>query len=422
MRKKLLSSLLCLCVLLSCAPIASAAQKDSFTDGDYTFQKADIAVSGLGNSHALLVDSSKGLRPEDNAYFSDGMLLLYDYKSNTYTYLGDDGKIHDLNQGRFISMCPFSEGLAAVVDKNEKMGFIDTTGKLVIPCQFETPINQVFSPYGSYFRNGTAWVFRYAEGYDMGIGIFMGDSMPGTFTKIDTAGKLIPGTEEDVSMRWSGPESKEISTYGIFCPGGSARGVTGFTEECNAPGLGTFKARFGTSDTGLVQLPTGTKDEYGNAETQLYVVTRKAKSPITLSVMDKDAVLVDNGYVYDYTITNNTATDIKGYYALVNYSARMSRLASGREHFVGQVHRFELDLAAGESISGAMKSQTGGLSTQGMIWVTFENKAEQDSFFANRQIGESSDPSTSDISFGYYYIESETFMKDTFGITILPAK
>ena len=32
----------------------------------------------------------------------------------------------------------FSEGLAAVKDKNDKWGFIDTSGELVIPCRWES--------------------------------------------------------------------------------------------------------------------------------------------------------------------------------------------------------------------------------------------------------------------------------------------
>jgi len=176
-------------------------------------------------------------------------------------------------------MFPFSEGLAAVVNEDYKMGFIDTSGKLVIPLQFDAPFNQVFIPYGSLFRNGRAWVFSFSEDYDLDIGVFSGQPMTRTFTQIDKNGNKIPGTEVKVSMRWSGPESKEIRTYGLFCV--YSTGIDGFDEECYAPGVGTFYARFGNSDTGLTFLATGKKFADGTPEIQPYVVTRNTKDKVS---------------------------------------------------------------------------------------------------------------------------------------------
>ena len=45
----------------------------------------------------------------------------------------------------------FSEGLVGVKDEHNKWGYIDTTGKLVIPCQWEN---------ASDFRNGIASVWK----------------------------------------------------------------------------------------------------------------------------------------------------------------------------------------------------------------------------------------------------------------------
>jgi len=130
-------------------------------------------------------------------------------------------------------MFPFSEGLAAVVNEDYKMGFIDTSGKLVIPLQFDAPFNQVFIPYGSLFRNGRAWVFSFSEDYDLDIGVFSGQPMTRTFTQIDKNGNKIPGTEVKVSMRWSGPESKEIRTYGLFCV--YSTGIDGLMKSAMRP-------------------------------------------------------------------------------------------------------------------------------------------------------------------------------------------
>ena len=421
MKRKLLSVLLCCFIVLAFAPAAMAALKDTFTDGDYTFTKTNVPIdSFVKGGYRLIIDYTDKY-PEDNVYFSEGFLLVYSNDTNTYNYLGTDGKLKDLNRGRFISMGSFSNGLAAVVDEKEKMGFIDTIGNLVIPCQFTFPVNQVFYPYLSTFSDGKAWIFQMDEGTDITMNIFGGKPFLGTWVQIDKSGKVLSGTEKREAVNWGSPSREQQSKYNIFSPDATAKGVDGFTEKCTAPGIGSFDARFGDSDTGLAELDTGKRDTYGFPELVSYVVTKKAKQALSFEVTDKDALLVDNGYIYDYTLKNNTKEAMKGYYALITYSPKMFMLAGNQQHFSGQAHRFEVNLAAGASSSGSMKSQTNSLSTREIIWVTFKDKAEQDAFFASSQIGESSDPSY-EASFGYHYIKSENFMKDTFGITILPAK
>jgi len=98
MKKTTVSALLCLYIVLCCLPTAIAAQKDSFTSGDYTFQKAYINLS-MFDGYKLIVDFTQGHYPELEAYFSDGLLLVYNEQARSFNYLGTDGKIHDLNKG-----------------------------------------------------------------------------------------------------------------------------------------------------------------------------------------------------------------------------------------------------------------------------------------------------------------------------------
>ncbi|WP_298539519.1 WG repeat-containing protein [uncultured Aquimarina sp.] len=79
----------------------------------------------------------------DESFGKDGLLLVkYNYKKNNvhyYDYIGfinKKGKIV-VNVQEYEQVAPFSNGLAAVKDKESKAwGYIDTTGKVVIPFQY----------------------------------------------------------------------------------------------------------------------------------------------------------------------------------------------------------------------------------------------------------------------------------------------
>lgn len=257
---------LCVATITSGIISASAAApvgEDKFTDGDYTFQRVKVTfVYGV---------AMPGLSYEDHYYetFSDGFLLICDQDNNP-CYLGEDGTVHDLNRGRFEVMHPFSEGLAAVIDNSGKVGYIDTSGKLVIPCQFDAPINQITSPCASLFKDGKAWVFRASA-----------DSSAmeacGGWAQIDTAGKLLTDYSPDapVGEYWM-ISSENVEKYNLFCLA-DANYATGkkeqFPDVCTAPKIGTFTARFGGTDTGLASIPNG----------GLYIVKRKTVGTRNLS-------------------------------------------------------------------------------------------------------------------------------------------
>lgn len=66
-------------------------------------------------------------------------LFAFNYStSNKQGYMDPTGKtVIDMKGRGYINLYPFSEGLAAVKNQNEKIGFIDKTGVLVIPCVFD---------------------------------------------------------------------------------------------------------------------------------------------------------------------------------------------------------------------------------------------------------------------------------------------
>lgn len=79
--------------------------------------------------------------------------------NDQWNYINEKGEVVDLNRDRFMYVFDFFEGLAAVMDKDTmKVGYIDTTGKLVIPCQFYA-FDSMGSIYVGYFHNGKATVF-----------------------------------------------------------------------------------------------------------------------------------------------------------------------------------------------------------------------------------------------------------------------
>ena len=88
----------------------------------------------------------EGLKP----VLVDGVWMYMDQQSN----------IVDLNRGRFSYVYDFFDGLAAVIDKNTgKVGYIDKTGALRIPCQFGYH-DLMGTVYVGYFKNGKATVLK----------------------------------------------------------------------------------------------------------------------------------------------------------------------------------------------------------------------------------------------------------------------
>lgn len=262
--KKILSGLIC-CILLCTgllttpASAASPIGQEHFVDGDYTFTK--IAVDF---SEGVATESTNAIVDSYCETFSDGYLLVSGADGLLY-YLGTDGKVHDLNKGRFGDIHPFSGGLAAVIDKNNKVGYMNTSGELVIPCQYDpyTSRDSHFFPWVGQFADGKAWVFR----EDPNANPYSDKDMVSAFIQIDASGKVLQELPDE-------PRDEALNLFNLTFANNTTDKER-FPDACTAPGIGAFQARFGESDTGLTWLYTGETDKLGNKLFVPYVVERK---------------------------------------------------------------------------------------------------------------------------------------------------
>lgn len=71
-------------------------------------------------------------------YFCDGLAPVWDNKVGKGGYIDKTGKIVISQQEDWDKIFEFNEGLAPVLNKNEKFGFIDTKGTIVLPFEWES--------------------------------------------------------------------------------------------------------------------------------------------------------------------------------------------------------------------------------------------------------------------------------------------
>jgi KWG Leptospira. len=84
-----------------------------------------------------------------------------------YSYFDRSGKIAFTLPDDIYWAGHFSDGLAPVLDNKRKLGFIDTSGKLVIQCKYELAVAGAYPmPYVVIpeFRNGFAYLKAF-KGY-----------------------------------------------------------------------------------------------------------------------------------------------------------------------------------------------------------------------------------------------------------------
>lgn len=164
--KKLIASILCLGLLFSIFTTSAAAfDYDAFWEENYD---------------AL---SARGIELYGQQEFREGLMpVLVEGKWN---YINENLEVVDLNQGRFVYVFAFSEGQAAVMDEGMKVGYIDTSGNLVIPCQFSA-YHGMGDVWVGYFHDGKATVL----GEDAMIS-FDGQPAPWKVGEIDTSGNLV---------------------------------------------------------------------------------------------------------------------------------------------------------------------------------------------------------------------------------------
>ena len=123
--------------------------------------------------------------------FREGLIPVL--VNDEWNYLNEQAQVVDLNRGRFSYMFDFFDGRAAVIDKNtNKVGYIDKTGTLVIPCQFGYH-DMMGTVYTGYFHNGQATVLKeyYPAEEDFSNGFPTVTSGTWEVAHIDKNGQLI---------------------------------------------------------------------------------------------------------------------------------------------------------------------------------------------------------------------------------------
>ena len=115
---------------------------DFFSEG-MAAVKDENGMGFVNRSGALVVPTQF----QTTRAFSDGLAVVKK-TDDTYAYIDKTGKIV-IDASKYSSALPFYEGLAMVRSRDtHKAGFIDKTGKEVIPCQYR---------WAGYFRNGATY-------------------------------------------------------------------------------------------------------------------------------------------------------------------------------------------------------------------------------------------------------------------------
>ena len=173
--KKRLSS-----VLLAMALSVSVLAVPAFAVDTNTFWQDNAEVLAAQNIFQY------GERP-----FREGLIPVL--VNDEWNYLNEQAQVVDLNRGRFSYMFDFFDGRAAVIDKNtNKVGYIDKTGTLVIPCQFGYH-DMMGTVYTGYFHNGQATILKeyYPAEEDFSNGFPMMTSGTWEVAHIDKNGQLV---------------------------------------------------------------------------------------------------------------------------------------------------------------------------------------------------------------------------------------
>lgn len=133
---------------------AVAGKKGKGEDGDnymVYINKAGKELPGIKAAYLSASGFTEGIAKYETPSDSD--------KKGVY-YINKTGKaIFKAEKDDYFAQGEFSEGLAAVCNMQGKYGYIDKTGKLVIPYQFSLPKDTRF-PHQLLFKNGKASVIR----------------------------------------------------------------------------------------------------------------------------------------------------------------------------------------------------------------------------------------------------------------------
>ena len=177
--------------------------------------------------------------------FSDGLAVVKK-TDGTYAYIDKTGKIA-IDASQYSSVLPFYEGLAMVRSRNtHKAGFIDKTGKEVIPCQYR---------WAGYFRNGVTYATD-TEGKNWLI------DKTGKKLKLIAEGNYLVYVDDDMSNPNQQKNGVAIVEDIVDLPNGEHDHVRRYFDETGEISYETYRLKKGLSE-GLAPYWDATAKKYG---------------------------------------------------------------------------------------------------------------------------------------------------------------
>ena len=177
--------------------------------------------------------------------FSDGLAVV-EKKDGTYAYIDKTGKVA-IDASKYSSALPFYEGLAMVRSRDtHKAGFIDKTGKEVIPCQYR---------WAGYFRNGATYASD-AEGKNWLI------DQTGKKLKLIAEGKYLVYADDAMTKPNQQKNGVAIMEDIVDLPNGDHEHVRRYFDETGEISYETYRLKKGLSE-GLAPYWDATAKKYG---------------------------------------------------------------------------------------------------------------------------------------------------------------
>ena len=357
--KKFLSSLLAALTLASCLTIPAFAADGVFPD-DAAYAPMVCAVNAdqfwQENGDKLLSQDifQYGERP-----FREGLMPVL--VGDQWNYINEQGKVVDLNRGRFMYVFDFFEGLAAVMDKDTmKVGYIDTTGKLVIPCQFSA-FDAMGSVYVGYFHDGKATVF---------VSDAFGSVNGAQVAEINKSGA------KSNARTWNTDD-----LVGLYLIGDNGYMPDAVEEQPSSPLQIEFEDGYFLSDFGPLYGLTFTNSSSQPVQGAYSLLVYKPEAYCSACALGK-AYYEKHPGLGDY---------------------------EHRDDMIATVFPIDMDLAGGESKTVSLRFQvTYTLSDYRFVWVEYDDAAERKTYLTSDALHE--DPYSAEGVIKGYTVEDKSFL------------
>ena len=191
-----------------------------------------IVALGLG-VHELVKSNNLTPKPskwKETSQFSEGLAWVKD-TNDKYGFIDKTGLV--VIPCQWNSAAIFQEGLAWVKDTNDKYGFIDKTGKIVIPCKWNEAgyfheglayIQDANGKYGFIDKTGkviSPCKWKHAENFHEGLACV--EDANGKYGFIDKTGKVV------IPCNWKDADNNDI--YGGLIQVQDANGRWGYINR-----------------------------------------------------------------------------------------------------------------------------------------------------------------------------------------------